>query len=345
MMRKHISRDSVSGSAAVLSNLPGLLTLPLAAVLVVLILAIAGCSDSSSKEGGKGVEPVAGKEEKKTDLPGQAPAVSQAPSGAASQPANGETGAGQSSDNGSGGDSGEQAKPIDETFHKFRISTRPDAELEGYSDLKITYSGKIAAEPEDEPFRETSFEKPGGDFPASGCETLKLEVFTGGANCCFGYYIMTSCPDGDYLGYIEPFDGMMSKSSLPGAFSVDEPYFIYYGVEDGTVSLDLSRVESPRPQRLLVFENGAWRADKVGEFAQHYRSLSEKAGDGFDKGAPAAAILKAYYAYMAGDSKEQVLGLLKKELPAEYAVLSEAIFADIAGAAGNLDLVEMLPIR
>ncbi|CAK7020236.1 MAG: hypothetical protein DELT_02390 [Desulfovibrio sp.] len=175
------------------------------------------------------------------------------------------------------------------------------------------------------------------DFPLPGCTSQKVEIFTGGANCCFGYYILTACPDGQHAAFVKPLDGSMGApvGSLR-AYPVSDPSFMYYSKEP----VSFIRPTSPRFTRYIVFDNGTWRADRIGEFPAAYRSLAGKAlaDDKMDK--TAKAITVAYYNYMAGDKETPLKSAFRRALPKEYRNVSASIFEDIKKAAVGFNPVK-----
>lgn len=186
------------------------------------------------------------------------------------------------------------------------------------------------------PVREVTTSK-AKDFPLPGCTSEAVELFTGGANCCFGYYILTACPNGQHAAYIAPLDGNLGEPAAAlRAYPVSDPSFMYYQ----KASLSFIRPDSPRLTRHLVFDNGAWRADKIGEFAGTYRTLAATALADTKMDRTAKAITVIYYAYMAGTPEDSLKKDFRVALPKKYRRISASIFEDIKKAANGFDPVK-----
>ncbi len=228
-------------------------------------------------------------------------------------------------------------------FNRFNIEIGVDAELDDYKSLSILHDGNPAVTAA-ETYRSVDVNESIDNYPLTNCETLSLEIFTGGANCCFGYYILSSCPDSDMAAYIEPIKGGMGAEpknlgSIMG-YPLTDPSFMYYAASlDSGESISLSGAESPQLVRYVVFDGDHWRLDKRGEFPGAYRQLAAEA-DGLQADVPvpnpvARAIYMSYYSYMAGDDPVAVKALLKTQLPDQYAHLSDLVFSDIEKAVAE----------
>lgn len=236
-----------------------------------------------------------------------------------------------------------QDKPGDVVFQDFTVRLQPvEAEM---INLTILRDGtQLVAD--DGGYRTVKPGEAHEAFPREGCATMAVDLFTGGANCCFGSYIMTRCDGDAFLSFIEPYDGGLGQPHmLPDGKSmgyvIGDGYFMYYEPEGqkGDTPLSFSRVTSPRFQRFLVFENGLWRADKPGEFADEYRARAEKAKADKELEPSAKAITEAYYIMMSGDTAmaEEVF---RAALPGQYAELRETIIADIKEAVEGFNPAE-----
>lgn len=198
------------------------------------------------------------------------------------------------------------------------------------------------------PFRSVSFKEAASGYPSAECRNLKVEVFTGGANCCFGYYFLTSCPNGDAAARLAPYGGDVGDltpipNSAERAYVAMDPAFMYYEKKDAKgAQLSLSRPESPRPNRFLVFSDGAWRPDARGEFPAAYVALAEAIRKDQDVPQTARAVTAAYYDLMAEQNPETALRTLKRDLPDEYAALADAVFMDIDNAVEAFNPVKAL---
>ena len=116
-------------------------------------------------------------------------------------------------------------------FGKFAIEVSAAPEVEGFKRVAVKHDGKLLLRDED-PYRVVT---PGAelrDFPLPGCESMTLELFTGGANCCFRYYILTTCPDEDVAAFSVPADGGLGEATTVAdevkGFAMSDPAFMYY---------------------------------------------------------------------------------------------------------------------
>ena len=228
-------------------------------------------------------------------------------------------------------------------FTVFAIATDPGTTM---VQPVVLYKNRDISQTND-PMRELTPGQAVRDFPLPGCESMKVEMFTGGANCCFGYYLLTSCPDGGHAGYIEPQNGGVGDAQ-PGlrAYPVDDPAFFYYEPKDpkGLTKLSLSRVDSPRITRYLVFDNGMWRADRAGELPAAYKALTAQIRENKDMNTSAKAISLAYYALMAGEKPSAASKILKRSLPVDFAHLMPEILKDIQASVNSFNPVRMVPL-
>ena len=228
------------------------------------------------------------------------------------------------------------------TLGEFSVST---VAAEAETDLiqpSLRYKNREIS-PASDPIRELTAGAKVENFPLPDCASMSVEMFTGGANCCFGYYLITSCADGDHAAYIEPRNGGLGEA-LPNlrAYPVDDPAFFYYEPQNqqGADKLALSRVESPRLTRLLVFADGAWRADIPGEFPAVYTLLLSETRKAKDMDKAARGISLAYYALMAGQKDDAAFKLLKRSLSQKHAPLASTIFTDIKNS-----VLDFAPVR
>ena len=211
----------------------------------------------------------------------------------------------------------------------------------------LRFKGKVLIETPD-PVRELTAEQTQVAFPLPECRSMKVEIFTGGANCCFGYYLLTECQDEKFAAFIEPRDGGLGAAERKlRAYSADEAAFYYYepAGQTGADKLSLSRSASPRLTRHIVFEDGFWRADKTGEFPAVYNALIRQATREKGMDPTAKAITVSYYTLMAGKSADRAFHVLKRFLPGKYVPLASQIFADIQKAAGGFNPVRNLTVE
>ena len=190
------------------------------------------------------------------------------------------------------------------------------------------------------------------DVPAPGCKSLLAYCFSGGAHCCMSLLIATQCHEQESLSVVDlahsagevKFVGADNTKSRQ--IKITDWRFAYYGPEDSAVQLSFAA--SPGMTRLLVFDNGNWRADKVGEFIPFYslllrESMAEariKAASADPEILASKAMKAAYYSVLAGRSDEEQLGLLKQLLPANWKPESENILKDIREAVQEFNPVE-----
>lgn len=211
----------------------------------------------------------------------------------------------------------------------------------------LLYDGHEIAR--DGPFRDVAPEPAVEDPFDPGCRVTKVELFTGGANCCFGYYFLAECPAGAYAGYLEPYGGSAGEfAPVPGvgvgAYPITDPAFMYYGPEDdsGTLLFSLIRPDSPRPERFLLRDANGWRPDYRGEFPAAYAAMAADVRENADIPPVARAITAAYYDLMAEKDAKSVARTLKRELPQEYAPHASVIFTDIESAVESFNPVKNL---
>ncbi|MBE1236046.1 hypothetical protein IHV25_00025 [Phaeovibrio sulfidiphilus] len=190
------------------------------------------------------------------------------------------------------------------------------------------------------------------DFPLPGCRTLPVEMYSGGANCCFTYYILTTCTD-DSVSYASYIDAN-GKSSMGNpetlengtaslVFPISDPAFQYYqprGQSDEN-PLFLSGADSPALTRFLIFDETIWRPDQAGRHQEAYDILIAQVRNAADMHPAARAIAIAYYTAMKGDESLEVLEEL---LPVDWAPYKELINADILDAIENFEPVHTIDL-
>jgi hypothetical protein len=191
--------------------------------------------------------------------------------------------------------------------------------------------------------------------PLPNCSTFVAYCFSGGAHCCTTLFIATRCGSGISLDMVD-----MAHSDRRAKFvDVDETprkalrifdwQFAYYSPEDSQIQLSFA--SSPAMARLLVFDNGHWRPDRIGEFSGFYsrlfRQTMHEAGIRARKNEPesaaATAFKAAYYSIMSGGSSEQATEVLNQLLPAQWKPESSRIVGDIRHAASEFNPVEEIP--
>ncbi len=192
------------------------------------------------------------------------------------------------------------------------------------------------------------------DAPRPNCRTLLAYCFSGGAHCCTTLFIATQSGRTTSLDmvdlahtdtsakFIEP-DGTSRK-----ALKISDWQFAYYSPEDSEIQLSFA--DSPSMTRLLVFESGHWRPDRIGEFSRFYMALfrqvtreaSVKALKNEPESAAGTAIKAAYYNLMSGESTEQTTEVLNKLLPEQWKQDSAKIVSDVHNAVSEFNPVEAI---
>lgn len=228
---------------------------------------------------------------------------------------------------------------------KFEAYIKMDSD--GLTRLKVLCGKKDITEDEEDAYREVTFNEPFPNFPVENMQTVKINIYTGGANCCQGYYLLVveNLPEGakHYAAYVEPYDGGLAVNNEPVGYAAIDPAFKGYSIEGTDVFL--SRAESPRLSRLLVFENGKWRADKIGEFGNYYMNMAEETEDLVNPLSKAIAL--GYYYVMADYPPDEAKAVLQRYMPKEFAdkpEIVDQIFADIEEAAREFDPVDNLDL-
>ena len=189
--------------------------------------------------------------------------------------------------------------------------------------------------------------------PLSNCRTLMAYCFSGGAHCCTTLFIATKCGPGISLDMVDlaHTNGNVKFVDAGGAqgkvIKVHDWQLAYYGAEDSQVQLSFA--DSPAMTRLLVFDNGHWRPDRIGEFSRFYsrllRETMHKARN-VRKGNPettaALAIMAAYYKLMSGKPVENASEVLYRLLPRKWRPESGKIIQDIHRCVYQFNPVEVI---
>jgi hypothetical protein len=129
---------------------------------------------------------------------------------------------------------------------------------------------------------------------------------------------------------------------------VQDWQFAYYGAEDSQIQLSFA--DSPAMTRLLVFEKGHWRADRVGEFSRFYsrllhhavRNARVSARNHKPELAASLAMEAAYYNLMSGEPVEKADEVLKLLFPAGWKSGAGKVVQDIYRGVYEFDPVEAL---
>ncbi len=190
--------------------------------------------------------------------------------------------------------------------------------------------------------------------PLPNCLMLLAYCFSGGAHCCTTLFIATKCGlrtslDMVDLGHSDGKVKFTQPEGVPGkVISVHDWQFAYYGPEDSQIQL--SFVDSPAMTRLLVFDNGHWRADRVGEFSRFYsRLLHEAVHEARSSArrrepefATSLAMKAAYYCLMSGKPIEEGAEVLNRLFPTRWKSEAGKIIQDIYRAVSEFDPVEAI---
>jgi hypothetical protein len=190
--------------------------------------------------------------------------------------------------------------------------------------------------------------------PFHNCSTLLAYCFSGGAHCCTTLFIATECCAGGSLDMVDLGHSVgevefVQADGAPGkAMEVHDWQFAYYGPENSEIQLPFAY--SPAMTRLLVFDNGHWRADRAGEFSRFYSRLlrqtvnkariSERRRQ--TELTASLAIKAAYYDLMSGKPVEEVSEVLNRLFPKRWKSDSAKIIQDVCRAASEFDPVETI---
>ena len=190
--------------------------------------------------------------------------------------------------------------------------------------------------------------------PLPNCRMLLAYCFSGGAHCCTTLFIATKCGPGISLDMVDlgHTDEKIKFTRADGApakvIKVHDWQFAYYGPEDSQIQLSFA--DSPAMTRLLVFDKGHWRTDRVGEFSRFYSRLLRKAVNEARSSArrrepeltASLAIKAAYYSLMSGKPIEEATEVLNRLFPAKWRSEAGKIIQDIYRAVSEFDPVEVI---
>lgn len=192
------------------------------------------------------------------------------------------------------------------------------------------------------------------NMPLPDCRTLMTYCFSGGAHCCTTLFIATECGPGRSLDMVDlaHTNAEVKLAVADGAqgkmIKVHDWQFAYYGTEDSQIQFSFA--DSPAMTRLLVFDNGHWRPDRIGEFSQFYSRLlrqtmhaarvSDRKGD--TELTASLAIKAAYYCLMSGKPVEKAAEVLSQLFPIKWRPESGKIIQDIHHAASEFNPVEVV---
>jgi hypothetical protein len=193
------------------------------------------------------------------------------------------------------------------------------------------------------------------NVPFPNCRTLMTYCFSGGAHCCTTLFIATECGSGRSLDMVDlaHSNGKVRLAGADGArgkmIKVHDWQFAYYGTEDSPTQISFA--DSPAMTRLLVFDNGHWRPDRIGEFSRFYshllrRTIREVHISDHRKHDPdltaSLAIKAAYYSLMSGKPVEKAAEILSRLSPVEWRRQSGKIIQDVHRAVSEFNPVEVI---
>lgn len=190
--------------------------------------------------------------------------------------------------------------------------------------------------------------------PLEDCRTLLAYCFSGGAHCCTTLFIATECGSGESLdmadlGHSAAKVECIRSGETPGrVLKVQDWQLAYYGPENS--EFQLSFACSPAMTRLLVFDNGHWRADRAGEFSRFYSGLLRQAEKRAlhsarihqTELAASLSIKAAYYVLMSGRPVEDAVQVLNRLFPKKWKFETAKIAQDISRAASEFNPVETI---
>ena len=192
------------------------------------------------------------------------------------------------------------------------------------------------------------------NIPFPNCRTLLAYCFSGGAHCCTTLFLATQCGpvtslDMVDLGHTDEKVKFTREDGVPGnIIRVRDWQFAYYGPEDSQIQLSFA--DSPAMTRLLVFDNGHWRADRVGEFSRFYSRLLQEAVHEALKSrrshepelTTSLAMKAAYYSIMSGKPVEEAAEVFNRLFPVRWKPEAGKIVQDIYRAVSEFDPVEVI---
>ncbi len=192
------------------------------------------------------------------------------------------------------------------------------------------------------------------NMPIPDCRTLMAYCFSGGAHCCTTLFIATQCGPGCSLDMVDlaHAGGKVKLAVANGApgkmIKVHDWQLAYYETED--LQVQLSFAASPSMTRLLVFDNGHWRPDRIGEFSRFYsrllrQTMREASLRGRKGGAElraSLAIKAAYYCLMSGRPVQEAAEVLSRLFPVKWKPESGKIMQDINRAVSGFNPVEAI---
>jgi hypothetical protein len=194
------------------------------------------------------------------------------------------------------------------------------------------------------------------NLPQSECKSLVAYCFSGGAHCCMALILATRCPQKESICLVDAAHSDQEMKTVDAIgngtkqIKVQDWQFAYYGPEDSELMLSFGG--SPAMQRLLVFDEGAWRPDRPGEYQRYYEHLVKENSGSSRKAlrknrdserAVAGAMQACYYYLMAARPPAEARELLDSLLPTSWKAEAAKIFEDITSAVKDFDPVEPIP--
>jgi len=190
--------------------------------------------------------------------------------------------------------------------------------------------------------------------PFHDCHTLLAYCFSGGAHCCTTLFIATQCDSGESLDMADlghsagEVQFILTDGAKGKVMKVHDWQFAYYGLENSEIQFSFA--SSPAMTRLLVFDNGHWRADRAGEFSRFYSRLVRQtenkarisAWRRWTELTASLAIKAAYYDLMSGKPVEDAARVLDRFFPDRWKPYSGKIVQDVCRAASGFNPVQTI---
>ncbi len=243
-----------------------------------------------------------------------------------------------------------QESPKSYKFQNFEVATEPDLKDQNTFLVRVLMDGRqvYAGESSLNPPKVRELNA----TPSPDCRTVLVELFSGGAHCCFTDLVLTTCPKGRTAAEIDLSNGPGVKfrdTTRSGTMQIvlNDWSFSYYSFND---RVRLSFASSPAMKRLLVFEANGWRPDTPGQFPAFYKNRVTEAYRDFRKSPKSdteskasRVIAGAYYEFMRTGNEKEALSILRKNFPRPWQPFSDRVLSDIKKAA--LDFNPIKPIR
>jgi hypothetical protein len=179
------------------------------------------------------------------------------------------------------------------------------------------------------------------NFPSQGMTTLFIEGWNGGAVCCYERHIFVK--NGNNIIYTYLFDERVPSKIQKNNGNIiiyDQRFMHSYIGQHENEAVIFSPATAPYLPRILVFENNAWRVDKVGEMPSEYKKFENEyvdatpSNDDKDDVKTANAyntIERTFFCLMQGIPDDICLDVLQKKLIKENKSLYRFLWAGVVG--------------